>query len=291
VVPHNIDTSLLRAFVAVAETGGMTSAARLVNLTQAAVSQQVKRLEDTLGRQLFERDRRGLRLTSSGERLLGRAQRLLALNDEVWALMTAPDFTGEVRLGVPHDIVAPYMPPVLKSFDQAWPGVRVSLVCSTTPKLLRALERREIDLTLTTERDGAPHGGTLLLDPLVWAGARHGHAYQRDPLPVSIGDEDCAFRPVVIKVLNDAGRDWRPVCEVSNMEPLCATVEADLAVVALLASTVPDALAVLAAGAGLPPLPMFHINLHLPRIGASDAALELARHIHEQFAARYRRAA
>jgi DNA-binding transcriptional LysR family regulator len=290
-MPHNIDTSLLRAFVAVAETGGMTSAARLVNLTQAAVSQQVKRLEDTFGRQLFERDRRGLRLTSSGERLLVRAQRLLALNDEVWALMTAPDFTGEVRLGVPHDVVGPYMPPVLKSFDQAWPGVRVSLVCSTTPKLLRALERREIDLTLTTERDGAPHGETLLPDPLVWAGARAGRAYQRDPLPVSIGDEDCAFRPVVVKALNDAGRDWRPVCEISNMEPLCATVEADLAVVPLLASTVPDALEILAASARLPPLPMFHINLHLPRIGASDAALELARHIREQFAARYRRAA
>ena len=99
-MPHNIDTSLLRAFVAAAETGGMTSAARLVNLTQAAVSQQVKRLEETFGRQLFERDRRGLRLTPSGERLLVRARRLLALNDEVWALMTAPDFTGEVRLGV-----------------------------------------------------------------------------------------------------------------------------------------------------------------------------------------------
>jgi DNA-binding transcriptional LysR family regulator len=144
----------------------MTSAARLLNLTQAAVSQQVKRLEDAFGRRLFECDRRRLRLTPSGERLLFRAQRLLTLNDEVWALVTAPDFTGEVRLGVPHDIVAPYMPPVLKSFDQAWPGVRVSLVCSTTPKLLRALERGEVDLTLTTERDGAPHRETLLRPPV-----------------------------------------------------------------------------------------------------------------------------
>ena len=72
-MPHNIDTSLLRAFVAAAETGGMTTAARLINLTQAAVSQQVKRLEETFGRQLFERERRGLRLTPSGERLLVRA--------------------------------------------------------------------------------------------------------------------------------------------------------------------------------------------------------------------------
>jgi DNA-binding transcriptional LysR family regulator len=290
-MPHNIDTSLLRAFVAAAETGGMTSAARLVNLTQAAVSQQVKRLEDTFGRQLFERDRRGLRLTSSGERLLGRAQRLLALNDEVWALMTAPDFTGEVRLGVPHDIVGPYMPPVLKSFDQAWPGVRVSLDCRTSVNLLRALERREVDLILTTEHGCAPHGETLLPDSLVWVGARDGRAYKRHPLPVSIGGEDCAFRPVAIEALNQAGRDWRPVCEISNMLAECAAVEADLAVVPLLASTVPDTLKILGVGDGLPPLPMFQINLYLPKLGASEAAVELARHIRVQFAARYRRAA
>jgi DNA-binding transcriptional LysR family regulator len=290
-LPHNIDTALLRAFVAAAETGGMTSAARLVNLTQAAVSQQVKRLEDTFGRQLFERDRRGLRLTPSGERLLVRARRLLALNDEVWALMTAPDFTGEVRLGVPHDVVGPYMPPVLKSFDQAWPGVRVSLDCRTSVNLLRALERREVDLILTTERACAPHGETLLPDPLVWVGARDGRAWKRDPLPVSIGGEDCAFRPFAIEALNHAGRDWRPVCEISNMLAECAAVEADLAVVPLLASTVPETLTILGAGDGLPPLPMFQINLYLPQVGASDIAVELARHIRAQFAARYRRAA
>jgi DNA-binding transcriptional LysR family regulator len=290
-LPHNIDTALLRAFVAAAETGGMTSAARLVNLTQAAVSQQVKRLEETFGRQLFERDRRGLRLTPSGERLLVRARRLLALNDEVWALMTAPDFTGEVRLGVPHDIVGPYMPPVLKSFDQAWPGVRVSLDCRTSVNLLRALERREVDLILTTERACAPHGETLLPDPLVWVGARDGRAWKRDPLPVSIGGEDCAFRPFAIEALNHAGRDWRPVCEISNMLAECAAVEADLAVVPLLASTVPETLTILGAGDGLPPLPMFQINLYLPQVGASDIAVELARHIRAQFAARYRRAA
>ena len=95
----------------------------------------------------------------------------------------------------------------------------------------------------------------------------------------------------MIKALNHAGRDWRPVCEVSNMESLCATVEADPAVVPLLASTVPSLLEVLSFAACLPPLQMFQINLHLPRMSASDVALELSRHIREQFAARYRRAA
>uniref|UniRef100_UPI0013D8274A LysR family transcriptional regulator n=1 Tax=Klebsiella pneumoniae TaxID=573 RepID=UPI0013D8274A len=75
----------------------------VLHLTQGAVSQQIRRLEDLLGQSLFERDRGGLRLTSSGERLIAKARRLLALNDEIWAEMTAEVFRGRVRLGVPHD--------------------------------------------------------------------------------------------------------------------------------------------------------------------------------------------
>lgn len=288
---RNIDTALLRAFVAVAETGGMTSAGRLLNLTQAAVSQQVKRLEDTFRQQLFERDRRRLRLTAKGERLLAHAQRLLALNDEVWGLMTLPDFEGEVRLGVPHDIVNPFMPPVLKSFDQAWPRVRVSLVCDTTPCLLGAMKRGEIDLTLTTERDHGAGAEMLLPDELVWVGARGGRAHRLEPLPVSLGNHTCAFRDTAVKALAGIGRDWRPVCEISNMEPILATLRADLAVSVLQVSTVPEDLQVLGSETGLPRLPMFYINLHLPKAGAGDVAVELARHIRRQFAARYHRAA
>src|SRR3712207_7198538 len=106
---RNLDTSLLRAFVAVAETAGMTSAANVLHLTQAAVSQQIKRLEEAFGCDLFERDRKGLRLTAAGERLLGRAKRMLAINHEIWAEMTTPDFSGEVRLGIPTDIVHAYL--------------------------------------------------------------------------------------------------------------------------------------------------------------------------------------
>ena len=116
---RNLDTSLLRAFVAVAETTGMTSAANVLNLTQAAVSQQIKRLEETFGCRLFERDRRGLRLTNPGERLLAKARRMLAVNDEIWAEMTAEVYTGQVRLGIPYDVVNTYLPRIMKSFAQA----------------------------------------------------------------------------------------------------------------------------------------------------------------------------
>ncbi len=88
VMTRNLDTGLVRTFVAVSDKASMTAAANALHLTQGAVSQQVKRLEEMLGCSLFERDRRGLRLTPPGERLFSQARKLLALHDEIWAEMT-----------------------------------------------------------------------------------------------------------------------------------------------------------------------------------------------------------
>ena len=98
---RNLDISLIRAFVTVASTGNMTTAADRLALTQGAVSQQIKRLEDMLQIALFDRSQRKLRLTRRGERLLGLSNRLLALNDEIIAEMVGSAVGGTVRLGIP----------------------------------------------------------------------------------------------------------------------------------------------------------------------------------------------
>jgi DNA-binding transcriptional LysR family regulator len=285
---RNLDPALLRAFVAVADTSGMTSAANVLNLTQAAVSQQIKRLEEAFGSQLFERDRKGLRLTTAGERLFGKAKRLLALNDEIWAEMTAPQYSGHVRLGIPYDIVDAYLPPILRSFSQAHPLVQISIVSRSSANLREALGAREIDLTLTTELACGPDGERLVSERLVWVGAKGGGAHLRRPLPISFGSEICAFRPPVIDALGAAELDWRLV---SEMDGSCTTVRTDLAVSTLLAPTVPPDFAMLGGDAGLPPLPAFSINLYLPKAGASPIAAELARHIRDGFLGRQRQAA
>jgi DNA-binding transcriptional LysR family regulator len=286
---RDIDIALLRAFVAVVETGSVTGAAGLLNLTQAAVSQQVKRLEEVFGTELFERHHKRLALKPNGERLMAHAQRMIALNDEVWGAMSAPAYEGEVRLGVPHDIVGTYLPPILRRFDKAWPRVRVSLKCTTTPNLMELLQQGSIDLTLTTEERCGRNGEVLIEDQLVWVGAINGVAHKRKPLPISLGDEKCEFRRSVLKALADAGRDWRPVCEVSSMEPLLASMEADLAIGPLLRRSTPDYLQVIDQDARLPPLPGFLINMYLPPVQQSEIAVELARHVRQEFASRFRR--
>jgi DNA-binding transcriptional LysR family regulator len=284
---RDIDVALLRGFVAVVECGSVTAAASLLNLTQAAVSQQIKRLEELFGTELFERHHKRLALKASGERLIAYARRLIALNDEVWGTMRAPAYVGAVRLGVPTDIVGAFIPPILKRFDQAWPRVRVALKCSTTPQLLEALGHGDVDLTLTTERQRRVNGETLLEDDLVWAGAVNGGAHRRDPLPVSLGRETCEFRPAVLEALADAGRDWRPVSE-AGIDALKASLDADIAVGPFLSRTIPAYLQAI-EDPSMPPLPRFLINLYLPTARRTDIADELARHIRQEFATRFRR--
>jgi DNA-binding transcriptional LysR family regulator len=283
-MPHNLDTALLRAFVAVAETGGITRAAAVLHITQAAVSQQIKRLEESLGCQLFARERGRMNPTQAGERLLARAQRMLTLNDEIWTTMTAPEFEGEVRLGVPHDIVGPFLPPVLRAFGRDWPRVRVTLETTTSRLLREGLARDELDLCLTTEIDCGLGGEVLFSDALLWVGAIGGTAWQRTPLPMALGDATCAFRKPAVAALAELNRDWRRACETRDMLGVVASIEADIAIGAFLRSTLPPSLAPVPPEAGLPPLPMFNVNLYLRQGSLSPVVEELALHIRRRLA-------
>ena len=112
---RNLDLTALRALVTVSEVGGVTRAAGLLNLTQSAVSMQIKRLEESLGTTLFNRVQRKLSLTPDGELLAQYARRMIDLNDEALLRLTDTAFEGEIRIGVPHDIVYPQLPQILKA--------------------------------------------------------------------------------------------------------------------------------------------------------------------------------
>jgi DNA-binding transcriptional LysR family regulator len=273
---------LMRTFLAVVESGGVTRAASVLNMSQAAASQQIKRLEDLLDSKLFERQGRGLALAPAGERLLAQARRLVAQNDELLASMRTPPFEGEVRLGVPYDIIGSFVPAILRGFAKAQPRVRVSLVCEDSKIVREQLKSGGVDLAMTTETECGRHGETLRTDRLVWVGAAGGDAHLKDPLPVSLGAPTCVFRPVAIEALGKARRDWRAVCEVSRLEPVYAVLEAGLAVAPLLRSSVPERFEILGREARLPALPEFRINLYAPP-GLSPAARDLAQHVRKNF--------
>ncbi len=285
----DLDMILMRAFLTAVDSGGITRAATALGISQAAASQQIKRLEEILGCRLFERQGRGLVLAPAGERLLAQARRLVALNDEVLSSMRTPPFEGEVRFGVPYDIIGSFVPAILRRFAKAQPQVRVSLICEDSRLVREQLQSGDVDLAMTTETDCGRHGETLRTDRLVWVGAPGGDAHLKDPLPVSLGAPTCVFRPVAIEALGMARRNWRAVCEVSRLEPVYAVLEAGLAVAPLLRSSIPARFETFegkaARQARLPVLPEFRINLYVPP-AAGPAARDLADHVRASFSSR-----
>ncbi len=129
-----LETPLLRTLVAVSETGSFTRAAAQVHRTQSAVSMQIKRLEQTVGKPLLERDRRQARLTREGEALVEYARRILKLHEEALAAVSEPEITGLVRIGTPDDYAAGFLPQVLSDLPRPIPMSKSICVARPAPR-------------------------------------------------------------------------------------------------------------------------------------------------------------
>lgn len=260
-MPRTLDLTALRSFTAVADAGGVTRAAGMLHLTQSAVSMQIKRLEESLGLGLFSRAARKMALTAEGEQLLGFARRMLALNDEALSRLTTASYEGDLRLGVPHDIVYPAIPGILKRLAAQYPRMRINLVSSFTIHLKAAFDRGELDVMVTTEDRPGSHGVELARRDLVWVGAEDGVAAMRRPLRLGFKDS-CLFRPAVQSVLTAAQIPWEMAVEAESEQVIEATVAADLAVTARLRDALPQGLSVINADGQLPDLGNLGICLY-----------------------------
>ena len=268
-MPRNLDVTALRSFVTVLETGGVTRAAQQLHLTQSAVSMQLKRLEEALGQPLLDRAGRGVSPTAHGEQLLAYGRRILTLNDEVWDRMTDKAFEGEIRLGVPHDIVYPHIPGILRRIDREFPRVKVQLISSFTLKLREMLDQGDADLILTTE-DDTPNGAECVAtQALVWVGAKAGTAWRNRPLRLAF-ERKCLFRPWAVEALDRAGIAWEMAVDTSSSRTVEATVAADLAIHAMLEESISGPMEPIVHGGALPDLPSSRINLYRSPVATGE---------------------
>jgi DNA-binding transcriptional LysR family regulator len=154
-------------------------------------------------------------------------------------------------------------------------------VCAASPELNEAVDNGLLDVSLVEYLASEAEGEVVRVEPLVWVTGRASDAWQKRPLPLSMVDERCAFRPVVLGALAHEDIAWRTVFESGNIEATAATVRAGLAVTTWLNSTVPADLETLAPHvSGLPALPPFAICLRLPA-AVQPAALEFAHYVRE----------
>src|SRR5882724_5929571 len=187
-----IDVDQLRTFLAIAETGSFTRAADVVFKTQSAVSMQMKRLEERIGRTIFVRDGRASKLTEDGERLLDYARRIVKLNVEALAAFDDKEFTGRVRLGVPDDYADRYLPEIMARFSRAYPGVELSVICEETVCLLERIKANEIDLAIITNCTGNMTAENFRQERLLWATSNRHSIHCEERVPLALGRPTCA---------------------------------------------------------------------------------------------------
>ncbi|WP_157016141.1 LysR substrate-binding domain-containing protein [Mesorhizobium xinjiangense] len=264
-----LELDVLRTFVAIAETGSFTLAATAVFRTPSAVSMQIKKLEEMLGRAVFTRDARSVKLTNDGELLLGFARRLLAINREAVSKFVMPDIRGVVRLGSPDDYGERVLPTILKRFAQTHPAIAVDVTVDQSINLKRRLSERQLDLTLFTSGCNLPgEAEVLLTEPIVWAGALGGTAHLRDPLPVSVWEDGCVWRANALEALGNVGRNYRVAYMSAHTAGQRAAILSDLAVAPLPKSFIGNDIVALGEKDGMPELADYNLAMMV----APDAA-------------------
>jgi DNA-binding transcriptional LysR family regulator len=283
-----LDLDLLRTFAAIADTGSFTAAAEMVFRTPSAISMQIKKLEETIGKSVFVRDSRSVALTRDGEFLLEHARRMLALNREAVARFIVPDIAGEVRLGVPDDVAERFLPDMLRRFAESHPTITVNVVVDNSVPLAAKVRRNEIDLALVTCDDFDAKNDfieTLFREKLVWATLKCGLAAGQDPLPLSVWDEGCVWRNAGLKALDEAGRQYRIAFQSAHVSGQKAVILADLAVAPLPVSAALDPIIPADPKFGLPELPEYSLGMAVaPEAGAAVRAA--ADHLRASFADR-----
>ena len=281
-----LEPELLRSFLAIAETGSFTAAAARIHRTQSAVSMQIRRLEEQLGRSLFCRDARVVTLTRDGELLMGHARRILRAHQEAMAAFDPDALEGGVVVGSPEDYATSFLPRILARFAETHPKVHVEVVCQPSRELLVGIAAGRIQLALVTQGSGEDGGTLLHCEPLVWVTSALHRVHEQDPIPMAVFEPGCSFRRHATEAMAAIGRRSRIAYTSLSLSGLYVAVEAGLAVTALARSNVRPGTRVLGEADGFPRLPEIGITLQRAQ-GASSPVLDrLEEHIITAFANR-----
>ena len=284
---RNLDMDVLRSLVAFIDHGTLAEAGDRVGRTQAALSLQMRRLEEQVGQALFSRHGRRLEITEAGHVLVGYARRILALNDEAQQAVRTTGVSGQLRFGASQDFGEAWLPPVLAQFRKAHPALALEIRVDGGTRLVGAVEAGEIDMALALglgDRSDAVAIGHL---PLVWVAHRDFRWTRGEPLPLVLFTAPCRFRNKGVAALDAAGIPWTVALTSPGLHGVWAAVNAGLGVTVRTPEGLLPGLEVVDRRLGLPDLGNVDVSLHVGRGRlAVPAVASLASLLRERLAKR-----
>ncbi|MFC7460594.1 LysR substrate-binding domain-containing protein [Hydrogenophaga defluvii] len=272
---HDLDPHLLRAFLAVVDIGTVNGAAAALHRTQAAVSMQIRRLEEIVGAPLFARSSKGLTLNAEGRVLEPYAREILTLGDEARKRVSGQHMEGRVKLGVVEDFAATRLVEILKSFRDQNPKVQLDLIIAGNRQLAALFEQDKLDMLICDSLE-VPH--TPLVEwpeQLQWVARSDFSLPLSEALPVVMFDGGCPWRNRVLEALAAHGLHWHMVCEASTLVAMATAVQVGIGVGPMLAATIPPGCHALIPSAHIPEPVAIGIGLY-SRANVSDEAHYLA---------------
>ncbi|AZN72926.1 LysR family transcriptional regulator [Georhizobium profundi] len=234
-----LDPHLLQAFVATADIGTVVGAAAHLNRTQAAVSMQIRKLEDHVGTMLFERGPRGLKMTSNGHMLMSYAREILSLNDTFIAHLGGNQEKGRLRLGVVEDFVATRLIAILSQYRAENPAIQIDIIVQPNARLAAMFDSKMLDAVICDVSGIHRKPLGVWSERLYWAVRDDFTIHYDRPLPIVMFDDACPWRAAAIATLARAGVDWRIVSEASTLLATSAAVRAGLGAAPMMNGTVP----------------------------------------------------
>lgn len=272
----NLPTELLRSYLAVIDFGGFTRAGEVIGRSQPAVSLQIKRLEKMVGYSLLRRSDRRLLPTEEGELLLRYARQILQLNDEVVKQLIRPEVSGRVRLGIPNEFAASFLPNVLGRFSKVYPDVSLEVICDLSGNLLQRLQYHELDLAIVIHPEPVDSQHRVWSEELVWVRGMDYAEFTQRPLPVVVAPQPCVYRERLLRALDANAIAWRITYTGTSYNGIRAAVMAGLGVTVLARSTIPEGLEFFSSEAGFPKLAKADVALHFDSETATQAVHHLA---------------
>ena len=239
----SIDTVTLQCFLAVSDSGSFTKAADRVGRTQSAISQQIAKLENLVGKPLFNRGKE-LSLTTEGEIFLNYAKQIYLLHRESLDLFKEPDLQGEIRFGLPEDFATVILSDVLVDFSRLHPRILLNVECDLTINVLEGFQAGKFDLILakmSPPNEYAQHS-TVWEEPVKWIGKPEllPAINKNTIIPLILSPKPCVYRESAIHALEKAGIKWRLAYTSPSYAGKMAAVKAGLGISIIQETLIPD---------------------------------------------------
>lgn len=273
---HDFGTDLLRTLVVVVEERSYTRAAARLNLSQPTVSAHIRRLQQQLGYDIFDKSVPGVKLTPNGEFALIRARQILALHESLLRGAESVPSTDQIRIGIPNEIRWD-LSPVLAKLHADYPTIHFRIERGQSSELLEKYRGGGLDLCAATQLSEISGEAYIRWrETLIWVGAPKARN-PGEPIDIVAPPDGCLCRSVMMNALESSNTAFRITVDTNSVMEAFSAAAAGLGYLALLRSNVPTAIAEPGPDAGLPVLSQYyHWGIFLNANNKSLAARKLA---------------